>query len=355
MAMIVPGSLSATTLAVRWPHIFAECYARPVMSSATPAISAFALTKRYGSLTALDAIDLEVPSRLIYGFLGPNGAGKSTAIRLILGFIRSTSGQVRVNGHDSWRDGVHARANVGYLVPADALYPEMTGDALLDYMATLSGHPPRARAIVLDALELAANDLSRRFGTYSKGMKQKLALAAAIQTLPELLILDEPTDGLDPLIQRRFEQLLQDIHRAGCSIFMSSHDLAEVERTCQRVAIIREGRIVAEEPIGELKERHRRTAEVTFAGEPPSGLDDIPGVECLRRDGATVILAIEGPIAPLLRFLGGRTDVEDLLISRPSLEDIFLGYYDASAPRPHRPSPEALLEVRVSPEEMLVR
>ena len=241
------------------------------------AISISQLTKRYGAVTALDRIDLDVPNGVTYGFLGPNGAGKTTAIRVLMGFIRPSAGQARIHGCDCWREGVRARANLGFLVPADALYPEMTGAALLDYLGALSGRPPILRVPLLEALELSRADLGRRLCAYSKGMKQKLALTAAMQTAPALIILDEPTDGLDPLIQRAFEHVLTDVRRQGCTIFMSSHDLTEVERTCERVAIIREGRIVAEESIAELRARHHRTVEVTFAGEPPAGLDEIPG------------------------------------------------------------------------------
>jgi ABC-2 type transport system ATP-binding protein len=281
-------------------------------------------------VTALAGINLAVPSGVTYGFLGPNGAGKTTAIRLLMGFIRATSGVARIWGHDCWRDGVHARADLGFLVPADALYPDMTGQALLDYMAALSGNPPALRPLLLDALELGRDALNRRLHTYSKGMKQKLSLTAAIQTNPALLVLDEPSDGLDPLIQRSFEEVLRTLRDQGVTVFMSSHDLAEVERTCQRVAIIRDGQIVAEEAIDELKQRHRRIAEVIFVGEPPPGLDQLPGIEVLQCDGGRAVIALEGGVNPLLRFLAGRDDVVDLLLSPPRLEDIFLGYYNRS-------------------------
>jgi ABC-2 type transport system ATP-binding protein len=300
-----------------------------VMSSDVPAISTTNLTKHYGAVTALAGIDLVVPSGVTYGFLGPNGAGKTTTIRLLMGFIQATSGVARMWGHDCWHDGVRARSDLGFLVPADALYPDMTGQALLDYMAALSGNPPALRPLLLDALELGQDALNRRLHTYSKGMKQKLALAAAIQTNPGLLVLDEPTDGLDPLIQRSFEGVLRQLRDQGTTVFMSSHDLAEVERTCQRVAIIRDGHIVAEEAIDDLKLRNRRVAEVTFVDEPPE-LDCLSGVEVLARDSGRVVIALEGSVIPLLRFLAGRDDIVDLLLSPPRLEDIFLGYYDSS-------------------------
>ena len=307
-----------------------RCYPPVVMQPDVPAISTANLTKRYGPVSALDGIELVVPGGVTYGFLGPNGAGKTTTIRLLMGFIRPSSGAARIWGHDCWRDGVRARADLGFLVPADALYPDMTGDALLDYMATLSGKPPVLRQLLLDALELGQDALSRRLNTYSKGMKQKLALTAAIQTNPALLVLDEPTDGLDPLIQRSFEAVLRDLRDHGSTIFMSSHDLAEVERTCERVAIIRDGRVVAEETIEDLKRLHLRVAEVTFLGEPPPGLDRLAGIDVTGRDGNRIVLSLGGSVTPLLRFLADRDDVVDLLLSPPRLEDIFLGYYDRS-------------------------
>jgi ABC-2 type transport system ATP-binding protein len=234
-------------------------------------------------------------------------------------------------------------------VPADALYPDMTGHALLDYMAALSGKPPVLRARLLDALELGQDALNRRLHTYSKGMKQKLALTAAMQTNPRLLVLDEPTDGLDPLIQRSFEEVLRNLRDQGVTVFMSSHDLAEVERTCQRVAIIRDGQIVAEEAIDDLKRRHRRVAEVTFVDEPPPGLDRLSGVEVLERDSSRVVIALEGSVIPLLRFLADRDDIVDLLLSPPRLEDIFLGYYDTS--RNGRSEDPALLPGHRLPQE----
>jgi ABC-2 type transport system ATP-binding protein len=302
-----------------------------VISAAIPAIATTHLSKRYGSVTALNDVDLFVPAGIIYGFLGPNGAGKTTAIRILMGFIRPTAGEARIWGHDCWRDGVRARADLGYLVPAEALYADMTGQAQLDYMAALSGKPPLLRPRLLDALELAESDLRRRLNTYSKGMKQKLALTAAMQSNPRLLVLDEPTDGLDPLIQRSFERVLHELREAGTTIFMSSHDLAEVERTCERVAIIREGRIIAEETIGELKDRHHRVAIVAFAGEPPRGLDRLPGVAVVSRDGSRVAFSIEGSVMPLLRHLSGRDDVIDVLLPQRRLEDIFLDFYHGAA------------------------
>ena len=290
------------------------------------AIRTRGLSKRYGTVDALCDLSLGVPAGAIYGFLGPNGAGKTTTIRMLLGFVRPSAGEARVLGHDCWRDGVAARARLGYLVAGDALYPDMTGAALLDFAADLSGSPPASRRDLLDALELDGSALGRKLGTYSKGMRQKLALVAAMQHDPELLILDEPTDGLDPLIQRNFEEVVRAIHARGRTVFMSSHDLPEVERLCERVAIVRDGRLLTEATIADLRRRHRREAVVVFPETPPADLGAIAGVVAARVDGNRAVLAIEGEIGPLLRGLAP-FDVIDLLLPPPRLEDIFLGFY----------------------------
>lgn len=298
-----------------------------------PAIVTRGLTKRYGRVEALSEVDLRVPRGSIYGFLGPNGAGKTTTIKLLLGFVRPSAGSARIFGHDAWADGVAARRELGFLVPPDALYPDMTGAAQLDFAADISGRPAVLRGRLLDALELERVALGRRLVTYSKGMRQKLALISAIQHDPELLILDEPTDGLDPLIQRAFEQILAELRGRGRTIFMSSHDLAEVERVCERVAVVRDGRLVAEEAIAAMKRFHRRTAEVEFRDGIPAGLEDVPHVAVTGRRGRRVDLAIDGDVGPLLRFLAGG-DVVDLLLPPPRLEDIFMGFYGSDAGRP---------------------
>jgi ABC-2 type transport system ATP-binding protein len=228
------------------------------------AIAVNRLSKRYGTVAALDEISLHVPAGEIYGFLGPNGAGKTTAIRSLLGFVRPTSGNCQIFGHDCWKDGVRARRDLGFLVSSGTLYPDMTGNAYLDYAERLTQQPSPLRATLLAKLDLGEAALRRKIGGYSKGMKQKLALTACMQADPKLLILDEPTDGLDPLMQRAFEEVLFLLHARGTTIFMSSHDLGEVERVCQRVAIIRAGKIVAEAAVAELTARRQRLIEVTF-------------------------------------------------------------------------------------------
>lgn len=292
----------------------------------TAAIETHQLTKQYGDHLALDRLSLTVPQGEMYGFLGPNGAGKTTTIRLLLGFIKPSSGSAHIFGHETWRDGVAARQSIGFLVQADALYPEMSGEAQLDYAAHLSGTRPVLRARLLDALQLARSDLKRRLGTYSKGMRQKLALTAALQHDPALLILDEPADGLDPLIQRNLETVLKELQQGGRTIFISSHDLAEVERTCDRVAVIRRGVLVAQETVRELQRRHRRRADILFRQQPAIAFDQIPGVYPIHQNGRRVTLLVDLDVNPLLRVLA-RHEVDEMSLTPPSLDDIFMAFY----------------------------
>jgi len=293
------------------------------------------LVKRYGAQNALAGIDLAVAPGMMHGFLGPNGAGKTTTLHILLGFIRPTSGSATINGRDCWREGVAARSDVGYLVPSESLYPNMTGGAMLDYLAHLGSRPPALRRQMLDALELSGSDLGRKMATYSKGMKQKLALTAAMQCTPPILILDEPTDGLDPLVQRAFEAQLKELNEQGTTVLMSSHDLVEVERTCKEVTIIRGGHIVARESIEQLRSLQHRQADILLADLPPTHLELIPHVRLVTRDGRRLVLHIDGPLAPFLAWLPTVGAVIDLSISRPTLEEIFLTYYDRdSGPTP---------------------
>lgn len=292
------------------------------------AITVSQLSKRYGAITALDAISLHVPAGEIYGFLGPNGAGKTTAIRSLLGFVRPTSGNCEIFGHDCWQDGVRARRELGFLVSTGTLYPDMTGDAYLDYVTRLAQRPPVLRPTLLQRFELDSGALGRRIGGYSKGMKQKLALTACMQSDPKLLILDEPTDGLDPLMQRAFEEVLFLLHTRGTTVFMSSHDLGEVERVCQRVAIIRGGSIVAEAAVDALTARRQRLIEAIFVGPAPDW-PETPAVRLLERHGNRLVISARDDTRQVLNDLSHRDDVRDILVSRPSLEQIFHEYYAA--------------------------
>ncbi|MCC6791632.1 MAG: ABC transporter ATP-binding protein [Thermomicrobiales bacterium] len=287
------------------------------------------LSKQFGPVAALDQLSLSVPRGTVYGFLGPNGAGKTTAIKILMGFIRPSSGSATIFGHDTWRHGVAAREGLGFLVQPDNLYPDMTGAAHLRYAERLNDRRATLRPQLLDALELSAEALNRKLGSYSKGMRQKLALIAAMQHDPELVVLDEPTDGLDPLIQRNFEVVLRDLRARGRTIFMSSHDLAEVERTCELIAVVKGGRLVTEETVDGLKRLQRRRATISTQNGALDAVAALPGVTIAERSETRITVLIDGDLNPLLRLLAN-SGVDDLVLAPPSLDDIFMGFYDQS-------------------------
>jgi ABC-2 type transport system ATP-binding protein len=290
------------------------------------------LTKRYGHEAgppALADLDLEVREGEIFGFLGPNGAGKSTAIRLLLGFLHPTAGAATVLGHDIGRGSVEIRRRAGYLPGGIAFWDGLTGERLLDELAAMSGRAPVRRADLLDRLELDAATLKRPVRDYSRGMRQKLGIIQALQHDPELAILDEPSEGLDPLMQRSFYSILDELRAAGRTIFFSSHVLSEVERVCDRVAIIRHGRLVALEEVAALIARRKRNVELRVEGPTPQ-LAGVPGVTDLRVDGHLVTCRLDGDVGPFLAALHG-LDVRDLTIEPARLEEAFLEFYEDDA------------------------
>jgi len=284
-----------------------------------------------GAIRALDALDIEVREGETFGFLGPNGAGKSTTIRLLLGFLHPTGGDASVLGLDTRRHGVAIRRRVGYLPGGIALYDALTGEGTLDYFAELSGGAAPRRAWLLDRLELSAATLRRPVRDYSRGMRQKIGIVQALQHDPDLAILDEPTEGLDPLMQRAFYTILDDLRAAGRTIFFSSHVLSEVERVCDRVAIVRRGRLVALEDVDRLLERRKRNVELRVAGDPPR-LDTVPGVTNVRilPDGR-ITCQLDGDVGPFLAAIAGHR-VTDLTIEPAHLEEAFLELYEDSEP-----------------------
>ncbi len=301
------------------------------------AIRTDGLSKRYGrprrgplpgshEVVALRDVSIAVRPGEIFGFLGPNGAGKSTAIRLLLGFLHPTAGRAEVLGLDSGADSVAIRGRVGYLPGGIALYDGLTGSDLLDYLGRLYDRPPSARTGLLERLELSTRTLARPVRDYSRGMRQKIGIVQALQHDPELAILDEPTEGLDPLMQRAFYDVLDDLRSAGRTIFLSSHVLSEVERVCDRVAIIRRGRLVALEDIGALLERRKRHVELRVRGTPPD-LSAVPGVSGLTVHDGLLSCRLDGDIAPFLRALDG-VAVADLTIEPAHLEEAFLEFYE---------------------------
>ena len=280
-------------------------------------------------IRALDEVDLAVRAGEVFGFLGPNGAGKSTCIRLLLGFLHPTSGSARVLGLDSETESVEIRRRVGYLPGGIALYDAMTGAELLDYLGSFYGRPAARRARLVDGLELSARDLGRPIRDYSRGMRQKLGIVQALQHDPELAILDEPSEGRDPLMQRAFYEILDEARAVGRTVFLSSHVLSEVERVCDRVAIVRRGRLVALEEIGSLLARRRRTVEMRLAGPAPS-LDGVPGVAEVTVLDGRLRCQLEGDVRPFLAALAGAA-ISDLTIEPARREDAFLELYEDAA------------------------
>jgi len=284
------------------------------------------LSKRYGrSVTGLDDLSIDVQAGEIFGFLGPNGAGKTTMIRLLLGFLHPTAGSATVLGLDTERASVEIRGRVGYLPGGVALYDNLTGHDLLDYLADLYGRPAPDRSQLLDRLEFSHRDLRRRVRDYSRGMRQKIGIIQALQHDPELAILDEPTEGLDPLMQRAFYGILDELRARGRTIFFSSHVLSEVERVCDRVAIIRLGRLATLQDVGELLSRRKRNVEMRLAGPAPA-LDGVSGVSAVAISDGLLTCHLEGDVGAFLRAISGAA-ITDLTIEPAHLEEAFLEFY----------------------------
>jgi ABC-2 type transport system ATP-binding protein len=289
------------------------------------------LTKSYGNLQALKGVDLTVDRGALYGFLGPNGAGKTTSIRVMTGFIKPGEGTAKVFGLDAWKDSVAIKRRIGFLPDSPGMYGGLTGQAFLDYLGRFNGdtRPPAQREL-LERFELSGEALSRKLKGYSQGMKRKVAVVQAMQHAPELLIMDEPTDGLDPLMQQVFFELVREFTARGGTVFMSSHILPEVEELCECVAIIRGGRVITTGKVADLRDGRRRSMTVVFRGQPPEKLS-APDVEVVTKDGATWQLSVSDDINPLLRELAGY-DIEDMVYERPRLEELFMDYYRSEEP-----------------------
>jgi ABC-2 type transport system ATP-binding protein len=282
------------------------------------------LTKSYGRRRGVSRLNLDIRRGEIFGFLGPNGAGKTTTIRLLLDLIRPSSGRALVFGFDCRRESAAIRRRVGYLPGEFALYEHLTGHDLMEYFAGLRGGVDRS--FVGDLAKRLGSDLRRRLGELSHGNKQKVGLIQALMNRPELLILDEPTTGLDPLVQQEFYRLLDEIRDAGRTVFLSSHVLPEVERVCDRVAIIREGEVIAVEDVAAIKRKAIRRVEVTFdAPVSPDAFSRLPVQELVVQD-RVLRCSVQGPIDPLIKALAAFR-VVDMISHEPSLEEVFMALY----------------------------
>ena len=293
-----------------------------------PAISIRGLTKQYGKQKAVNNLSLDVEEGEILGFLGLNGAGKTTTIRILLDLLRPSSGTAAIFGHDCQSDGLRARSKIGYLPGEMGIFSDLTGRVVLDLLAGLNGSPVdrNMRGELQDRLQLPDSDLRRKLREFSTGMKRKLGLIQAFEGDPPLLILDEPTEGLDPLMQEAFYRLLADVKARGRTVFMSSHVLSEVDRVCDRIALLRKGEMVLLATVEESRHRAARRVRVWFSadvGQPPPLP---PGHEIVRADAREWILNVEGLLGPLLGALAA-LPVKDLEIEEPKLEEVVLKYY----------------------------
>ncbi|MEX2547021.1 MAG: ABC transporter ATP-binding protein [Chloroflexota bacterium] len=285
------------------------------------------LTKFYGSHRGVIDVDLVVNQGEVFGFLGPNGAGKTTTIRLLLDHIRPTSGRAAIFGIETTADPVAIHKRIGYLPGEFNLYDRLTGAQTIEYFANLRGGVDTGyQASLIERLDL---DPSRRYREYSRGNKQKVALVCALQHRPDLLILDEPTAGLDPLVQQIFFEVLHEATSEGRTVFFSSHVISEVERICDRVAIIREGRIAEVDAVHELRAMAVHHVELRFASAPPladfEGLDGVSELAA-EEDGKLIRMQVAGSIGPVIKA-AARYDLVDLVSREPNLEDIFLAQY----------------------------
>ena len=291
------------------------------------AIQTEGLTKFYGSSRGILDLDLTVQEGEFYGFIGPNGAGKSTTIRTLLGLIRKTRGSARVLGKDIAKEKEQILAETGYLPSEAVFYPDMRGRDLIRLSADL--HRKNCKKTSEELCERLQLDPSRRIGELSFGNRKKLAVICALQHNPRLCILDEPTGGLDPLMQREFFEILKERNRQGMTVFLSSHILSEIQRFCSRAAIIREGRIIASGSVEELARTNAKRISIRGSFDP-SGL---PDVRDLQRSDDTVSFLYGGDINLLLARLG-KDPILDLTISEPDLEEIFLHYYTKGEEQP---------------------
>ena len=296
------------------------------------AISIRGITKRYGKLTAVANLNLEVNHGEILGFLGLNGAGKTTTIRILLDLLRPSSGNAFILGHDCQADGLEARSLTGYLPGEMGILSHLTGREVLDFLGGLGRQRPDNQYLreLQERLDLADRDLHRKLREYSTGMKRKLGLLQALQADPPLLILDEPTEGLDPLMQESFYQLLNDLQRRGRTVFMSSHVLSEVARVCDRVALLRKGELALLSTVGEIRKLAARRVRIFFSEDVKLAPAFPPGNEVVEIKPRIWTLRVEGLLGPLLNTLAA-LPVKDLEVEEPRLEDVLIKYYREGA------------------------
>ncbi|HEX4820651.1 MAG TPA: ABC transporter ATP-binding protein [Acidimicrobiales bacterium] len=296
-------------------------------NAADVAIRTEELSKAFGRTTALDALNLEVPPGEVLGYLGPNGAGKTTTIRLLLGLIRASSGRAEIFGTDCQQDPVEAHRRLAYVPGEVNLWPSLTGTETLHLLGRVHGQIDSAyRDLLLERFEF---DPSKKVRAYSKGNRQKLILIAGLMTRADLLLLDEPTAGLDPLMERAFRDSIVDARERGQTVFLSSHILSEVEVLCDRVAILRAGQLIEVGTLAEMRHLSALQVDAELNGPVPD-LHTVAGVSAIEVDGNRVHCHVSGSIEPLLETLT-KVGVRHLVSREPSLEELFLAHYGQSS------------------------
>ena len=300
----------------------------------SPVIRTSGLSKRYGRLDALKDLNFEVAGGETVGYLGPNGAGKTTTIRLLLGLVRPDAGRAEIFGLDCQRQAVAVHRRLAYVAGEASLWPSLTGIETLHLLGRVQG---RVDGAYRDELVARFNlDPGKRVRAYSKGNRQKLILIAALMTRPDLLVLDEPTNGLDPLMEQAFRRCIHEARERGQTVFLSSHILSEVEALCDRVGILRDGLLVEMGTLAEMRHLSALSVEATLDGAVPD-LSRVPGVRSVEVTGRVVRCQVHGSMEPLLRVLAA-AGVHELLSREPSLEELFLAHYGASAQTEQAPT-----------------
>src|SRR5215472_8001516 len=297
------------------------------MKTQDPIIVIEKLEKSYGKIQAVHGISMSVERSEIFGFLGPNGAGKTTTIRCMLDVIRPSAGTIRILGVDAQRDKLALHKHIGYLPGEVRLPGQMTGKQVIDYFSRLQGLKP---VLLNDLVARFDVEMKRPLKSYSKGMRQKIGVVLAFMCDPEVLILDEPTSGLDPLLQKTFHELLLEEQARGRTIFMSSHIMSDVEKVCQRVAVIRSGELVTVEEVEKLREKAGQRVTVEFGDAVTAEeLADIPGVSMLSKNhkNSSYLFNVSGSMDPLIKALS-RHEVVRLQAEEAPLEEVFLKFYE---------------------------
>lgn len=284
------------------------------------------LGKNYGSLAALVDLNLTIEAGEVFGFLGPNGAGKTTAIRVLMDEIRASAGSASILGFDTHRDSVELRRKVGYLPSDLSLYPNLTGADLITFFSNLRGGV--AQVVIDQLVERLQAQMTKKIGDLSSGNRQKIGIIQAFMSAPEFLILDEPSAGLDPLIQRELQTMIREVADRGGAVFLSSHTLAEVQRVADRVGIIRQGTLIALESIASLRAKGIRKIEFELVAEPdPQIFTGIAGIRDLLIERNRVFVSLEGAIDSLLSVITQNCTLLDMSTNEADLEEVFLTYY----------------------------